>query len=447
MEKAFRTEVHRYQTGGKMHFAPSAPPSIPTELAPLVGGIRGLDDFYMEPSHRGRPMVNLTDGTHSLVPGDLWTIYASPGELSGSGQSIVIVGESDVDLTDFQQFQNTFGLIGNSPQTKPETILIGDDPGTDHGGAMMEAVFDLEWAGALAPRANLIYVYAKDVFDAVQAAVDQNLAPVISMSYGDCEANVPRAYADSIQDLARQANAQGITWIASSGDAGAATCDMGKASATQGLSVSFPASLPEVTGIGGTTFNEGSGTYWNSWNNTNYASALGYIPETAWNDTAQQSVLAASGGGASMFYPKPSWQTAPGVPTKDARWVPDISFTASPFHDPYTMTSGGKNYSFGGTSAGAPAFAGVMALYNQRATQFDPGWTGAGNINPVLYSLAGGQSSPNPSPSPSPFHDITAGDNIVPCVDGTPDCVNGSFGYSAGPGYDPVTGARFIVYN
>ena len=436
IEKALRTEIHHYQTNGRMHFSPAAPPSVPTEIAAVVGSVRGLDDFYVEaPRRHWSPMLNLTDGTHALAPGDVVRIYRSDW-YDGNGQSIVVVGQSGIDPSDIENFRSLFGL----PLSSPQTVLIGDDPGLDQNGGMLEAVADLEWAGGVAPRANLIYVYAKDVFDAVQAAVDQNLAPVISISYGRCEANLPRPVADSIQNIAQQANAQGITLIASSGDAGAATCDMGKGSATQGLSVSFPASLPEVTGVGGTQFNEGSGTYWNDWNRPDYSSAQNYIPETAWNDTAQRSVLAASGGGASIFYAKPSWQSAPGVPEKDSRWVPDVSFSAS-HHDPYVVISGKNVYSFSGTSASAPVFAGVMALFNQRATLFVPGWTGAGNINPLLYGEAASQASA------SAFHDITTGDNIVPCTNGTPDCANGSLGFSAGPGYDPVTGLGSLNVN
>lgn len=136
----------------------------------------------------------------------------------------------------------------------------------------------------------------------------------------------------------------------------------------------------------------------------------------------------------SILYPKPSWQVAPGVPDDGARDVPDVALTASPLHDPYIVISGGTTYAAGGTSLAAPAFAGMLAL--SELTQFGMSGLshGLGNINPLLYTLA------NQSYADQVFHDITSGGNFVPCVAGTPNCVNGSFGYAAGPGYDLVTG-------
>jgi subtilase family serine protease len=106
-----------------------------------------------------------------------------------------------------------------------------------------------------------------------------------------------------------------MTWVDASGDSGAADCDSDENSeASLGLAVEFPASIPEVTGVGGTEFNEGIGTWWSGANGPNLGSALGYISEMAWNDTPQAGQLAASGGGASSLFSKPSWQTGAGVP-------------------------------------------------------------------------------------------------------------------------------------
>src|SRR5262249_49586471 len=161
-------------------------------------------------------------------------------------------------------------------------------------------------------------------FDSLQYAVDQLIAPVISISYGDCEQNWgPRDIA-ALTQLAAQANAQGITIVAAGGDSGAADCDSGttRAPATiarRGFAVDALAGLPYATGVGGSTFKDGSGNYWDSSNNASNGSALSYIPEGAWNDTANElqtgGGLAAGGGGASIvFRPKPSWQTGNGVP-------------------------------------------------------------------------------------------------------------------------------------
>ena len=427
-QNAFHTEIHGYQVGARAHFAPAVAPSIPARFETLVGTIRGLDDFYFEPTKRTRPLYTAADGTHALAPGDLGWIYDfQPG---GYGQTIAVVGESEVDLADIRQFRSIFQLPPNDPQT----ILAGDDPGTDPS-ALQEADADLEWAGAVAPNATILYAYATDVFVASQYVIDQNLAPILTFSFTECEPNVSQGDASSLQDLAQQANAQGITWIAASGDAGAAACDQGEYPATNGLAVSLPASLPEVTGVGGTEFNEPSSS-WNTGNSSNGTSVFGYLPEIAWNDTSSSLGLAASGGGASVLFPKPSWQTGLGVPADGARDVPDLAFTASFSHDPYIVISGGKTYAAGGTSLSAPAFAGMLALVEQGGNgQVSLAF---GNINPGLYALASEQIAN------SIFHDITSGNNFVPCTVGTQDCANGTLGYTAGTGYDLVTGLGSI---
>jgi hypothetical protein len=147
--------------------------------------------------------------------------------------------------------------------------------------------------------------------------------------------------------------------------------------------------------------------------------------------------LNSSGGGISSVFARPAWQTGPGLPNDNARHVPDVAFTASGRHDPYLMVETGSIVPTGGTSAGTPFFAGILALLNQyvvsSGAQARPG---LGNINPRLYQLA--QSAP------SVFHDVTAGNNIVPCELGSPDCTTGRYGYNAGPGYDSVTGLGSI---
>src|SRR5207248_6025084 len=149
--------------------------------------------------------------------------------------------------------------------------------------------------------------------------------------------------------------------------------------------------------------------------------------------------IASTGGGASILFPKPSWQTGPGVPDDKARNVPDVSL-ASAGHDGYYVIDSGLAISVSGTSAAAPSFAGIIALLNQyivsSGIQEKPG---LGNINPQLYRLA--------RTTTDVFHDIVSGDNKVPCAQSSPDCADGSMGYSAGPGYDPVTGLGSVDAN
>jgi hypothetical protein len=144
----------------------------------------------------------------------------------------------------------------------------------------------------------------------------------------------------------------------------------------------------------------------------------------------------------SLVYTKPTWQTGPGVPNDGSRDVPDISLNASDVHDAYLVVSQGYMSPIGGTSASAPSLAGIMAVLNQylvqNQVQTKPG---LGNINPKLYNLAAGSTS-------GVFHDVTTGNNIIPCQTGTANCTNGQFGFTAGVGYDLVTGLGSVdAYN
>ncbi len=450
LQKAFHTPIHYFQENGRTYFANTATVSIPAALADVVSAVRGLDDFHPAPFHHDprsvRPELTF-NGAHYLAPGDIAAIYdINPlyvTGVDGAGQKIVVAGQTDVELSDIAGFRSMFGLPANPPQP----VLYGSDPGFSPDD-VIEADLDLEWAGAVAPGASIIYVYSSDVFDSVFYAIDQSptLAPVISLSYGGCEQE-NRSYLDALGIAAQQANTEGITWVASSGDSGAAACNAQTASAaTLGLAVNVPASIPEVTAVGGAEFNENGGTYWNSSNGTNLASARGYIPEIAWNDTIQLGVLNASGGGVSTYYPTPLWQTGTGFPNDGFRDVPDVALSGSAYHDPYVFCTNGECANgflgiVGGTSVGAAVFSGVLALLNQYLTS--AGYIsqpGLGNVNPVLYQLA--------ATAPLAFHDITTGTNVVPCAARTLGCSAGSYGYFAGPGYDQVTGLGTVdVYN
>jgi hypothetical protein len=441
VQHAFHTAIHRYNVQGKQHFANSVDPSIPSALEPVIALIRGLDDFRTEPRARSSPHIgNYTtlNGVHFLVPGDLAIIYnVAPlyqRGITGSGQKVVVVGQSDIHLSDIEHFRTEYGL----PVNDPKLVLVSGsaDPGVSPND-LIESSLDLEYAGGIAPNATILFVYSTDVWTSIQFAIDQALAPVISTSYGFCEPQIsstPATTAAFLQSLAQQGNSMGITWVASSGDTGAADCDPSSEQvAKQGLAVDLPASVPEVTAVGGTEFVDGSGTYWGTTNKSNGSSALSYIPEMAWNDTSSIGTLLATGGGASIFFPKPAWQNGPGVPNDNARDVPDISFAAAVGHDPYQIYVNGAPLYVGGTSAPTPVFSGMLALLNQfLAANGGPTQAGQGNINPALYRLS--------QAGLGIFHDVTAGSNVVPCASGSPNCASGQFGYPAGVGYDLATG-------
>jgi uncharacterized protein (TIGR03437 family) len=438
MEAAFRTHLHQYVVNGEMHFANATEPSVPKALSGVVTSIRGLHDFRAKSArHALKPEYTSTRGSHFLAPNDFATIYNiaplySAG-IDGTGQSLVIAGQTQIHLSDIQLFRSTFNL----PALDPTILLVPNspDPGISTDD-LDEANLDIEWSGAVARNANIIYVYTSDVMQAVQYAIDQNLAPVVSVSYGSCELETPLSDALAFRSWAKQANTQGITWFAASGDSGGADCSDPQ---NPGYAVDTPASIPEVTGIGGTEFSEGSGSFWNPANDANRESVLRYIPEVVWNDSALDGQPAAGGGGVSNFFTQPSWQAIPGVPADNFRHVPDISLTASADHDGYLVYTSGRQAIFGGTSAPTPSFAGVTTLLNQylvsSGAQAAPG---VGNMNPTLYALS--------QKSPEVFHDVTGGDNIVtvPCGLKAKNCSNPTVGFTAGVGYDSATGLGSI---
>jgi subtilase family serine protease len=472
-ETAFQTQIHHYSIRGVTHIANAEPLSIPSAFVGVVLAVRNVSDFRPRPLHRLRrsavsPQYTYTSGEnrfHFLAPGDFATIYDlntlySAG-YTGSGETIVITGQSAIETSDITNFQSAAGLTQKTP-----TITLVPGTGTsaleDQYGDEDESDLDLEWSGAVAKGATINFVYVGNnqnysVFDAIQYAIDNDLGSIVSTSYGACEVDFSNSDVNTLQSWFEEANAQGQTIVAASGDNGATDCeiDSGKGTtvvngdeATQGLAVDLPAASPLVTGIGGTEFSadvSSPGTYWNSTNSTGDTSAIQYIPEKVWNDTSINIGIQAGGGGKSTIFGKPSWQAGTGVPSDGARDVPDLSLNASPNHDGYLfcasgsdedptscsngfLDSGGEPDVAGGTSFGAPIFSGILAILSQKL-----GSTGLGNINPEIYSLAASDYS-------SVFHDTTSGNNEIPCEIGSTDCTTSPIGYSATTGYDLASG-------
>jgi pseudomonalisin len=262
-----------------------------------------------------------------------------------------------------------------------------------------------------------------------QYIVNNDLAPVMSTSFGLCEAYMSSGENAFYNTLWQQAAAQGITSFVSSGDAGAADCSAASASSGSGLAVNGLSSTPYNVAVGGTQFSDQGGGYWSATNNAYYTSATGYIPEAAWNESGNNggTGLWSTGGGASSVYAKPAWQVAPGVPQDGKRDLPDVSLTAAG-HDGYLVKSQGNLYVMSGTSASAPAFAGLMALIVQKTGQRQ------GNANPRFYQLGNAQYG---AAGTSVFHDTASGNNSVP----------GVTGYSSVTGYDLATGLGSVDAN
>ena len=539
VQQAFHTEIHRYTVNGEDHWANASDPQIPAALAPVVAGVNSLHNFPKRPMYRlaggslrsgvkangpdfttNLPMCGGADNCYFVGPYDFATIYnvlplwnATP-PIDGTGQAIAILNESNINLQDVRDFRNMFGLPANDPQV----ILNGPDPGLVQG-VESEADLDVEWSGAVAKGATIKLIVTaptnstSGVDLSAVYAVENNVAPVISESFGECELFLGNAGNIFQSSIRQQAAAQGITYINSGGDEGSARCDPSNGNppnpATHGLAVSGLASSPYGVAVGGTDFlNFGStynlnvaSPYWNSANDPQHqASALGYVPETTWNDTCtniafvflkagatpeascNNSQLAntvdtiAGGGGksscttsdstnpssCSVGYPKPVWQVAPGVPQDGVRDIPDVSLFAGngfmdsayivceadnlPISQPCSLNSAFNTFlGIGGTSASAPSFAGIMALVNQFTNS-----SGQGNANYILYKMAASSAqtshacgaTANPS-SGCIFYDVISGTNAVPCAKGSsPSCnvSNASDLYGVLSGYSAATG-------
>jgi hypothetical protein len=506
VQAAFHTEIHRYVVNGELHWANASDPQIPTALAPAVAGIDSLHDFPRKAMNRyvGKysektkkvtspsPSYSFGCGSgqtcYGVAPYDFAAIYDVQklwnAGINGTGQTIAIVGRTDINPSDATTFWSLFGL--SVPANKLNIITNGLDPGVT--GDEAEADIDTQWSGAVAPQARIDYVTSAstETTDGVDLSavyiVENNLAPVLSESYGQCELSLGTAGNQFYNALWAQAAAQGISVFVSAGDNGAAGCDDPSSPAQYGLNVNGLASTAFNAAIGGTDFNEYQTwtTYWNATNNsTTQASALGYIPETTWNDSCTNALAIQLGYGAnaeqacnnsqmaqaggvnstggsggksscvvntqtigscSKGYQKPSWQKGTGVPADNVRDLPDVSLFASngflnSFYvicqsDQTNGTCDLNNFlGYGGTSVASPAFAGIMALVNQKTgkPQGVPGFS--------LYQLVSVQSNA--------FHDVPSGSTIrMPCVTGSPNCVTNTAGdgYGVLNGYDTTAG-------
>ena len=316
VQNAFHTQMHHYLVNGNEHIANAIDPAIPAALAPVVRGVVALNNF---PKHsmmhrvgsfqrdlatgQVKPLFTYTDsnGTfYGVGPADFATIYNIPAGADGSGQSIAVVAQSNINIQDVRDFRTMFGLAANDPQI----IVNGPDPGIlADTGDEGESDLDVEWAGAVAPNAQILFVVSQSTMSnpaqvsqgvdlSALYIVDNNLAPVMSNSYGNCEAALGSTGNSFYNALWQQATAEGITVVIAAGDNGSAGCDPNFAvdpnAASQGLAVNGFASTPYSVAVGGTDFNQfGNETqYWNSTNAaTTQLSAKGYISEVPWNDS------------------------------------------------------------------------------------------------------------------------------------------------------------------
>jgi hypothetical protein len=488
VQEAFHTTIHKYVVGAEPHWANASDPQIPEALTPVVSGVWTLHNFRKNPtlvisdehfplvasSSSSRPLATTSKGTHFLSPGDFAVIYginpAYQAGIDGTGATIAVVGRSNFNFGDVNDFRNVLGLRA----ANLSLYLNGPDPGDLGGGEEAEAVLDATWSGSVAPGANVLFVLSAstDTTDGVDLSelyiVDNNLADVMTESFGGCEAAVSSTELAGISALAEQAAAQGIAYVVSSGDTGSAGCDnLSETTASGPVSVNALASPPFVTAVGGTIFNENgqASSYWSS-STTVPVTALKYIPENVWNESCTSATcgksanIAAAGGGPSSSVAKPNWQSGSNlhIPNDGFRDIPDVSLTAA-LHDPYLICLAGSCsqqgflVGIGGTSASAPSFAGILALLNQKIRQVNQNSSERiGLANYALYRLANAEtlSQCNASGTSTPpagtcvFNDVTIGNNAVP---GETSYGSSSPQFAATVGYDLGTGLGSMQVN
>jgi trimeric autotransporter adhesin len=429
-------------------------------------------------------------------PADAAIIYDTPNNLlnpaysgttyDGTGVTIGIAGASDLTTADVANYRVAFLGEASGSVNLPTVVVDGNDPGLTSAGT--EAILDTEVAGGIAPKARIYFYTSADtdlssgLLNAIFRAVDDNAVSILSVSFSSCEAALGASGNQLILGAEEQAAAQGITVIVSAGDSGSAGCDDfdTEAQATQGFAINGYASTPYAIAVGGTDFDVLSNSFTSYVSSSSgappyYATALKYIPENPWNDSSSVNTtyasnlantnssgvgnIVAGSGGVSSIYAKPAFQSS--ITPKDGlRDLPDVSLLAGNglyratwvicsdnvtdgvTSQTYTdcQTSGGQftsNTEFGGvggTSASAPAFAGMLALAAQAHGSASDNYR-LGQADNILYQLAQSRYS-------TVFHDVTTGNNSVACTSGSPDCGSNLFltGYNAGTGYDLASG-------
>jgi len=506
VQSAFHTQIHSFVVNGEQHWANVTDPSIPAALATVVVGPSQLHNFAPRsqairgPGGRYNPKSGRIEPTYTLGglsagyyiflgPADAATIYDTPNALNpnhpsttydGTGVTIGIAGDSNINVTQNANYRATFGLTPKATSV----VVDGTDPGENGDG--LEAYLDTEVAGGIAPNANIVLYTASNttlnagLFLAITRALDDNKADILNVSFGGCEAAQGNSGNQYIYALWEQAAAQGITVTVSSGDAGSAGCDNPDSErvAQYGLAVNGLGSTPYNVVVGGTDFDTLYSNFPSSFTNyvdvtntlANHRSALKYIPEEPWNNstnynqntTVSENVYSSNGqtivgggGGVSdcVFnngsactggYAVPAWQ-ASFATDGSGRNSPDVSLLAANGYygamwglctdmdsvpDCAGTPTTGNNFSLtgvGGTSASAPAFAGILALVEQKAGGR------LGQADYALYDLAKTKYS-------TVFHDITTGNNSVNCYGGTANCVLDTAGYYFLSGYNTATG-------
>ncbi len=396
IEAVFGVHLYDERTAdGAQYIAADGIPHLPVALAAVVTGVVGLDT---RPAvQRRSPQLGLAPqatGGGGLDPSALRAAYdvtplTSQG-LDGSGETIAIAEIDRFRQSDVSTYDSAFAL------TTPDVQVVKVAGGTTTTSP--EPVLDIEVLQAIAPKAQIIAYESGSDLDSLAQMFDRivsdNRAQIVSISLGACELGVDNSSAsgflDALDSAFQRADAQGMSVLVSSGDSGAYGCQ------DNHLSVDLPAASPFVTAVGGTALFPGADNSYGS--------------EDGWEGPLEGS---GGGGGLSVLYQQPTWQTGPGVAntySDGMRQVPDVSADADPLTGYRIYYSGDNDCSgndcwtvVGGTSAAAPFWAGLIALANQQ------GHRKLGFLNPALYAI--GAAGANGGAG-SPYHDVTAGGNL-----------------------------------
>jgi len=470
VRQAFRTEIHHLDVNGTSHIANMRDPQIPAALAPALVGVVSLHDFRPHPMVKLRGQFTfsdiLGDVYYAVVPGDLATIYnfipVFNSGITGQGQTIVLVEDTNLYSTnDWSTFRSTFGLSGYSGSLSqvhpapPSGTNNCSNPGVNADD--VEAILDAEYADAAAPGAAIEMASCSDTTTtfggliAIRNLINESSTPppIVSVSYGECEAVNGAAANAAYNSTYQQADAEGVSAFVAAGDSGGAGCDQNQSAAAHGIGANAFASTPYNVAVGGTDFSDTysgrNSAYWNSGNSTNYSSARSYVPEIPWNNSCAGALLAAyegysasgsndfcnaaggllsaatgtvttaaGGGGPSgcatgtpstsgvvsgscVGWLKPSWQSVFGNPSDGVRDTPDVSlFAANGLWSHYYVfcysdTANGGAACTGSPSgwsgAGGTSFASPILAGVQALVNQKTGGR-QGNPNPTLYGLA-----------------------------------------------------------
>jgi len=480
VREAFHTEIHNLVLkNGEKHISNMTDPKIPAALADVVVGPNGLNNFFPKPLvHKlSNVMIDKKGDLHhaeqgpdgkytfagcgfvagtncnAFTPGDAQKIYnVSPlytqsTPITGKGQTIGLIEDSNYYLaSDWTTFESTFGLTsygGSLSQVQPAGTMTCTSPG-DVAGTDLEVELDIEYSAAMAPGAAVIVESCADSALFGGLAAVQNLssaatiaAPVISVSYGFCEAGDTQTEKTAFVAAYQQGAARGMSIFVSSGDESSTSCDADADDATHGINVSGWTSTPYNVSVGGTDFGDTyagtNSTYWGATNSATYESALSYIPEIPWNDSCASELIAtkegtpttygsagfcnttlategnppnflttgSGSGGPSNCYtgtpgvtevgttgtcvgqPKPSWQSVFGNPADGVRDIPDVSlFAANGVWNHYIVIC----YSNPGRNLGGEPCTGAPSS-----------WTGVGGTSASSPMMAGIQALINQS--------------------------------------------------